>query len=143
MKYVIDPTELFDGAVVTSMSDDVHCDYSGQTIEELRATHKNRCLQTVSETAVRNLYLEYEDRLHNGPVEEIDEETYYESMNCLPPIRNMSNMFFVGEPYYGNIFPFCFTSNGRYFRCRKRINTPREQLEKEIAVFMDSLSVEA
>lgn len=135
MKYVIDPTELFDGSVITNMSDDVHCTYTGRTIEELRRDHDNPCLQIVSEEAVRNLYLDYEDRLHNGPTEEIDKETFDWSYNCLPPARNMGNMFFVGEPYYGKIFPFCFTVDGRYFRCRKRIDTPKKQLEKEIAEF--------
>lgn len=139
MKYVIDPTELFDGSVVTSMADGVHCTYTGQTIEQLRETHNNPCLQIVGAESIRQLYLQYEERLHNGPVEEIDRDTYYDSYNCLPPARNMNNMFFVGEPYYGNIFPFCFTAEGRYFRCRKNIKTPREQLEKEIAEYMATL----
>ncbi len=139
MKYVIDPTQLFDGSVIISMADGVHCSYTGRTIEQLRKDHDNRCLQVIGEEALRNLYLDYEDRLHNGPVEEIDEETYDYSYNCLPPARNMTNMFFVGEPYYGNIFPFCFMAEERYFRCRKRLNTPKEQLEKEIAEFMSNL----
>ena len=139
MQYVIDPTQLFDGSVITSMADGVHCSYTGRTIEQLRKDHDNRCLQVIGEEALRNLYLDYEDRLHNGSVEEIDEETYNYSYECLPPARNMTNMFFVGEPYYGNIFPFCFTAEGRYFRCRKRLNTPREQLVKEIAEFLSTL----
>lgn len=139
MKYVIDPTQLFDGSVVTSMADGVHCTYTGMTIEQLRKEHNNPCLQIVGEESIRQLYLQYEERLHNGPVEEISEEDYDDSYNCLPPARNMTNMFFVGEPYYGNIFPFCFTAEGRYFRCRKNIKTPREQLVKEIADFMSNL----
>lgn len=139
MKYVIDPTVLFDGSVITSMADGVHCTYTGLTIEQLREKYNNPCLQIVGEESIRQLYLQYEERLHNGPVEEIDEEAYIYSYECLPPARNMRDMFFVGEPYYGNIFPFCFKAEGRYFRCRKNINTPREQLEKEIAEFMTSL----
>lgn len=142
MKYVIDPSVLFDGSVITSMSDGIHSDYGGETIEQLREQHNNYALQVVNEETVKKLYLDYEDRLHNGPVEEIDEETYYDSLDCLPPARNMTNMFFVGEPYYGNIFPFCFKADGRYFRCRKKLDTPREQLEKEIADFMTKLKAE-
>lgn len=140
MKYVLDPSELFTGSVLTSMSDGVHDDYEGKTIEELREIHKNPCLQVVSEESVMFLAKDYEERLHNGPVEEITEEVYWDSYNCLPPIRNSRDYFFVGEPYYGKIYPFCFTAGGRYFRCRKKVNTPSEQLRKEIADYMTSLA---
>lgn len=140
MKYVLDPSVLFTGAVLTSMSDGVHDDYEGKTIEELREIHHNPCLQVMSEESVMSLAKDYEDRLHNGPVEEITEEDYWDSLDCLPPVRNSRDYFFVGEPYYGNIYPFCFKAEGRYFRCRKKVDTPSEQLRKEIDDYMASLA---
>ena len=139
MKYVIDPTTKFTGCVVTSMTDDVHCDYYGRTIEELRKEHNNPHLTAISIDEVKALVSNYQKELHNGEVVEITEEEYYWLYECLPPARNLRNMFFVGESYYGDIFPFCFKSDGRYFKCYKLLNTPIQKLQDEIKEFISSL----
>lgn len=142
MRYVIDSTKKFDGAVITCMTDNVHCDYDGTTIEQMRVRRNNPHLTTIDNAEMERLYKQYISELHNGQVEEISEEDYYYSYECLPPARSMRDMFFVGEPYYGDVFPFCFTSGGRFFRCRKRINTSITQLREEIAEFMATLTTE-
>ena len=40
MKYIID-SRYFDGTCLTSMSDDMHSDYGGETLEALREREKN------------------------------------------------------------------------------------------------------
>lgn len=50
------------------------------------------------------------------PFHEITEERYYELLECLPPARMQSDWFFVGEPYYRNLYALCFESDGRYFQ---------------------------
>ena len=47
-----------------------------------------------------------------GPFHEITEERYYELLECLPPARMQSDWFFVGEPYYRNLYALCFESDG-------------------------------
>lgn len=121
------------------MSDDVHCDYYGRTIEQLRIEHNNPNLTTISVEEAKTLISKYQQELHNGAVEEITEEEYYYSYECLPPARNMRDMFFIGEPYYGDIYPFCFKADGRYFKCYKHLNTSIQQLQDEIKEFISSL----
>ena len=57
-------------------------------------------------------------RLHtivlSEPFKEITEEDYYDLLDVLPsPCAVRQNSFFVGEPYYGNMYSFCFTRQGR------------------------------
>ena len=47
MLLVIDP-RYFDSVIVTSMRDDVHSDYGGETLEELRDRYDNPFLITVT-----------------------------------------------------------------------------------------------
>lgn len=47
MKYIID-SRYFDGTCLTSMSDDMHSDYGGETLEALREREKNPHLVAVS-----------------------------------------------------------------------------------------------
>lgn len=142
MRYVIDPTQKFDGAVITCMTDDVHCDFYGNTIEQIRERDHNPNLTTIGPEELNRLHKQFISELHNGPVEEITEEEYWDGYNCLPPARVLPDMFFIGEPYHSDVFPFCFTAEGRYFRCRKRLNTSITQLREEVAQYMASLKLE-
>ena len=47
MRYIID-SRYFDGTCLTSMSDDMHSDYGGETLEALREREKNPYLVAVS-----------------------------------------------------------------------------------------------
>ncbi len=78
MKYVIDPSEPFTGAVITQMSDDSHCDYYGKTIEELRIEQNNPRLTTITPEEVANLVNEHRRKLNTAPFVEIDEERYWD-----------------------------------------------------------------
>jgi hypothetical protein len=42
------------------------------------------------------------------------------------------NSFFVGEPYYGNMYSFCFTRQGRYFKGLRSVLTPQSELDSQI-----------
>ena len=130
MKYVIDPSEPFTGAVITQMSDDLHCDYYGKTIEELR----------ISPEEVANLIKEHRRKLNTAQFVEIDEERYWDLYECLPPARVLRNCFFVGECYQYDLYPFIFKVGGRFFEGKRVVNTPKEELYAEIQEFYANLT---
>lgn len=43
-----------------------------------------------------------------------------------------SGWFFVGEPYYGDLYPFCFRSGGRFFMAERSIRLTGEELLRQI-----------
>ena len=130
MKYIID-SRYFDGACLTSMSDNLHSDYGGETLEELRERERNPHLTTVSPERMALLVRRYARSLCK-PFREITEERYYDLLDCLPPARMGSGWFFVGEPYYGDLYPFCFRSGGRFFMAERSIRLTGEELLRQI-----------
>lgn len=58
MRYIID-SRYFDGTCLTSMSDDMHSDYGGETLEALREREKNPYLVTVSPVRMTLLVKRY------------------------------------------------------------------------------------
>lgn len=139
MKYVIDSSKEFEGFVITSMSDDKHSDYGRETLEELQARMKECKLKIIDDDELSKLYNDYIQRLNKTPFEEIDQDTYERSLDCLPPARMDHNFFFVGEPYYGKVYPICFCIGGLFFRGIRSINTPTEKLRTEIVEFAKTL----
>lgn len=139
MKYVIDPAVPFTGAVATSMSNDTHSDYGNETLEELKARQNNPNLIIVEPEKVTELVNEHRMTLNEAPFEEIDEERYYDLMDCVPPARMLSNGFFVGECYQYDLHLFCFTVGGRYFSGNRIVKTPKEVLNAEIKKFYSEL----
>ena len=107
LKYVID-SRYFDGTCLTSMSDGFHNDYGGETVEELRIRENNPYLKAVTPSEMDKKLRLYHQSL-SEPFKEITEEDYYDLLDVLPPLRMRQNSFFVGEPYYGNMYSFCFT----------------------------------
>ena len=133
MKFVIDP-RCFDGCCVTSMSDGVHNDYGdNETLEELRTRENNPFLITVSGNTIRKMTRIHERGLC-APFREITEDEYYDKLDILPPVRHTRHFFFIGEPYSGNIYPFCFNMGGRCFTGLRSVRTPRKELERQMAV---------
>ena len=130
IKYVID-SRFFRGYCLTSLSDGIHSDYGGETLEELRVSERNPYLIPVSGKELDKRLHIYEKSLC-GSFHEITEETYYDSMKVLPPIRLTERYFFVGEPYSGNLYPFCFNVGGRYFKGLYSARAPKEKLERLI-----------
>lgn len=130
LKYVID-SRFFRRYCLTSLSDGTHSDYGGEALEELRVSEHNPYLISVSGKELDKRLRIYEKSLC-GSFHEITEETYYDSMNVLPPIRLTGCYFFVGEPYSGNLYPFCFNVGGRYFKGLYSARAPKEELEKII-----------
>ena len=133
LKFVIDP-RCFDGCCVTSMSDGVHNDYGdSETLEELRTRENNPFLIAVSGNTIRKMTHIHERGLC-APFREITEDEYYDKLDILPPVRHTRHFFFIGEPYSGNIYPFCFNMGGRYFTGLRSVRTPRKELERQMAV---------
>jgi hypothetical protein len=123
-KYVIDSTEKFAGYCITVLRDGKDM-YSGGTLEDVRKEHNNPNLIAIDEEEMRNLFVEYINEINQSPYVEIDEERFDELYNCLPPKRYNKvgdvTMFFVGEPFTYDVYPFCFSFDGRYFSSHRRI----------------------
>lgn len=130
IKYVID-SRFFRGYCLTSLSDGVHSDYGGETLEELRTNENNPALISISGRELDKRLRIYEKSLC-GPFREITEESYYNSMDELPPVRLTEHYFFVDEPYSGSLYLFCFNVRGRYFNGLHSVKAPKEELEKII-----------
>ena len=129
-KYVID-SRFFRGSCVTMMSDGVHCDYFGNTLEELRGKEGNPYLVALSIKALRKHLRIYSESLC-GPFKEVDEWRYNSQLRELPPIRRNRNSFFMGEPYRGNIHSFYFKAGNRYFTGLRPVDTPHAELQRQI-----------
>lgn len=133
LKFVIDP-RCFDGCCVTSMSDGVHNDYGdSETLEELRTRENNPFLIAVPGNTIRKMTRIHERGLC-APFREITEDEYYDKLDIPPPVRHTRHFFFIGEPYSGNIYPFCFNMGGRCFTGLRSVRTPRKELERQMAV---------
>lgn len=117
---------------MSSMSDNVHCDYDGDTIEEMREHRNNPNLDVIDDDELDKLFDKYFYDINHSEFTEIDKERYDDLYNCLPPARNMDNMFFVGEPYSGRIYPFCFTIGNRYFFGHRNVYMSAEELRAQI-----------
>jgi hypothetical protein len=113
------------------MSDGFHNDYGGETVEELRIRENNPYLKAVTPSEMDKKLRLYHQSL-SEPFKEITEEDYYDLLDVLPPLRMRQNSFFVGEPYYGNMYSFCFTRQGRYFKGLRSVLTPQSELDSQI-----------
>ena len=102
LKFVID-SRCFRGSCITSLSDGIHCDYDGSTLEELKKQENNPFLIAVTRNTIHKKSRIY-DRSLCRPFHEITEEDYYNYMNELPPIRLKHHSFFLGEPYHGSLY---------------------------------------
>lgn len=138
MKYIID-SRYFDGTCLTSMSDDIHSDYGGETLEALREREKNPHLVAVSPGRMTQLVKRYTRALCK-PFREITEERYYDLWECLPPARWKNGYFFVGEPYYGDLYPFCFRSQERFFMAERSIRLSDGELSRQIREHAERLN---
>lgn len=134
MKYIID-SRYFKGECVTSMGDNLHSDYGNETLEELRVREKNPYLIAVTPERMNLLVKRYQNALQT-PFKEITEERYWDLLNCLPPARMGNSFFFVGEPYYGYLYPFCFKANGRYFHGERSIRLTNNDIYAQIKAHM-------
>lgn len=139
MKYIVD-SRYFDGTCLTSMSDNRHSDYGGETLEELRIRKRNPHLIAVTLKRVNLLVKRYQNALQM-PFKEITEERYWDLFDCLPPARMGNAFFFVGEPYYGNLYPFCFKAEGRFFTARRNIHLTNEEIYRQIREHMEIVNL--
>ena len=137
MRYVID-SRYFDGSCLTSMHDGTHSDYGGETLQELRERERNPFLVAVSPEKILFLMRRY-IRILCTPFREITREDYYNLFECVPPARMGRNWFFVGEAYFGDLYPFCFTSDGRYFKGERPLYLKAEKIWSMIGEHMKTL----
>lgn len=141
LKFVID-SRYFRGSCITSMSDGIHCDYSGETLEELKVYESNPFLISVTKNAIYKASRIFDKSLCRS-FHEITEKNYYDNMNVLPPIRLKHQSFFVGEPYHGNLYMFCFTIAKRFFKGLRSVMTPQAELERQISEHYRNITFKA
>lgn len=114
MRYIID-SRYYRGYTVVIMHDDVHNDNDKEeTLETLRIRHNNPNLIAITPERLRVLNKRYRESIII-PFQKITEERYMQLFNCLPPLRMNQYSFFVGEQTYNDLYPFCFTVNGRFY----------------------------
>ena len=128
-------SRCFSGVCLTVMSDGLHSDSSGETLEELRIRKDNPYI-----TARAPPDGKADAPLPAGtvaPFEEITKKEYLERLNVLPPIREAEDSFFLSEPYYGELAEFCFTRENRFFKGIRSVCTPQAILDKEVDRHME------
>lgn len=129
-RYVVNPFR-FTGAVITSMSDGIHNDYDkGETLDMLKVRYKAPWLVTVTVEEIHAMIIKYQASLQTS-FEEITEREFWDLQGCVPPKRQRSGSFFVGESYYGSIYRFCFELNGKYYSALRDIRLTDEELYKQ------------
>lgn len=138
MRFIID-SRYFDGVVITSMRDDMHSDYGGETLEEMRARERNPHLISITPERIMHLIAQHE-RVMQEPFHEITAERYYDLLGCVPPKRQHCNWFFVGEAYSGNLYDLCFRLAGRYFKALRPLTASDSSIEAMISEFANRLS---
>lgn len=140
-RYIVD-SRYFDGTCLTLMTDGVRSDFGGETLEEMRVRENNPYLTSVTRQRLDKMLRLYLQAL-SAPFSEITKEEYHDLMDVLPPLRLEKDSFFVGEPYYGEVYTFCFTRKGRYFKGLRSEYTSRTELDRQIARHMETVSRKA
>ncbi len=138
MRFVID-SRYFDNGCLTSMRDDVHDDYNGLTLEELRERENNPHLIAITPELIMHK-LDQCEKAMMQPFAEITEERYYDLMDCVPPKRMCRNGFFVGEAYSGNLYDLCFHHGKRYFKALRPITLSDKEIDRQINEFAAKLN---
>lgn len=133
MKYIID-SRYYDGACITSMRDDVHSDYGGDTLEELCKRYDNPYLVAVSPQRIYHLEMRYERALMQ-PFSEITEERYWDLLECVPPKRQHRDWYFVGECHSGTLHALCFRLGDRYFTGLRSLSLSDNDIYRQINAF--------
>lgn len=139
-RYVID-TSFLSERCITTMKDGVHCDYSSKTIRELQLEEDNYGLRAVTSEKM-DFFLNRYSKALQSPFEKTTEGKFNYLMDCVPPRRFTGNTFFVGECDTVNLYTFCFGLNGEFYRGLRAINTPRNELTKQINDFGRHISFE-
>lgn len=136
-KWIFDP-ERFDGSCLTVMSDGMHCDYSGRTLDELRQRYGNPHLQALGRSELSKAIAAYERQLQR-PFEEITREEYFRMLGELPPARTIRDGFFFGEARYATVYPLYFTRNDKYYYGLRNIIYTDAEIHAQIDSFLGSL----
>lgn len=108
----------------------------------MRVRENNPYLTSVTRQRIDKMLHLYLQAL-SAPFSEITKEEYHDLMDVLPPIRLEKDSFFVGEPYYGEVYTFCFTRKGRYFKGLRSEYTSRTELDRQIARHMETVNRKA
>lgn len=119
------------------MKDNVHSDYSGKTIEQIRAERGNPNLDVISEEELGTLLNDHRNKINSKPFKEITEDDYTRLYECLPPARMGNGWFFVGECSQYDLYPLCFNIGDKYFMGDRIISTPENELVKEMNDFWE------
>lgn len=120
------------------MSDGMHCDYSGRTLDELRQRYGNPHLQALGRSELSKAIADYERQLQR-PFEEITRKEYFRMLDELPPARTIRDGFFFGEARYATVYPLYFTRNDKYYYGLRNIIYTDAEIHAQIDSFLGSL----
>lgn len=116
------------------MSDGMHCDYSGRTLDELRQRYGNPHLQALGRSELSKAIADYERQLQR-PFEEITRKEYFRMLDELPPARTIRDGFFFGEARYATVYPLYFTRNDKYYYGLRNIIYTDAEIHAQIDSF--------
>jgi len=76
---------------------------------------------------------------NNGLWTETNSQTYWDQLECVPPIRMKGNAFMVGEPYTFNVYAAFVNIGDRYFGANRNIKTfdpgvYRQEIRKQFSI---------
>lgn len=140
--YIIDKKETFKGYCLNTMPlviadkiNETKVHYSEKTFAEYN-TEKGGNLIALTWEEIYEDYFEPYNKSLQKPFKEITEESFYESFNCLPPMRctqiNDGFLFFVSECYTADLYDCCIKYKGKYFSALRSKFAKIEDLINEI-----------
>ncbi len=125
----------------TSMSDDLHVDYTGGlTLEQYKVAQSNPDLIAVSPEEFYKRLDEYRISLIQE-FKEVSEEEYNTCFNCMPPKRYRRGRFFLGEGKVLDLFQLYFKAdNDKFYSGLRSINASDDELDQEINKFLKNIN---
>lgn len=149
--------EPFNGTIENSMTNGI-MDYTG---EEIRTeTIENNCkvikysyingltfeeyqeqkgtpLKIATSEELQKLWENYEKSFDNKPFEEITQNQWEYSLECLPPVKytrfgRKDSFFFISEAYTGDLHSLYVEKNGKFYTALRNIKTPAKDIINSI-----------
>lgn len=130
--YIINTSQPFRGNCQTVIQNGKIAYWPELTFDEYN-TMKGGVMKVISDEEFTEMYNAYMDGLQ-GEYREITKQQYWDSLECLPPMRWIRDgsfeMFFVSECYTGTLYSHLVKKGSRYFSALRSATISNEDLRK-------------
>lgn len=110
---------------------DGKCPYTGMTRDDIIS----RGYSVINDDELAELDRQFKKSLC-GDWTEIDEETYNNNLDNLPPVKWYAGGFFMPECYTHNIYSFYQKYDGKFYTSLQEITCPRSEIIKSLREFI-------